>query len=67
MHYSRKDELITKLCEEVCFLNNQIVELNETRETKFIEEMSVSFHIVTHIFYCKIDNPLIKFMSIVIC
>ena len=35
----RKDELITKLCEEVCYLNNQIVELNENKETNFIEEM----------------------------
>ena len=35
----RKDELITKLCEEVCYLNNQIVELNETKDTKFIEDL----------------------------
>jgi len=27
----RKDELITKLCEEVCYLNNQIVEYNDTK------------------------------------
>ncbi|XP_063684704.1 uncharacterized protein LOC134818918 isoform X2 [Bolinopsis microptera] len=44
----RKDELITKLCEEVCYLNNQIVELNDTKETKFIEDMKNRDH--DHVF-----------------